>query len=179
MTLKRAIATAAAVTTILGASTALAGQSSPGDDDNDYEGRVEKSDQTYFGFDTNGKETKVTDVAAYLSYKCNNYPNGSGLFEVKGDAPIDNDKFSGVFEGKFKPTQMRSGPTPTPIVKSATTTYDVSGKLGKGGDADGKIEATVEFKLEGGGKGSCKAKNDGKWQAKRGKDIDAPLTPAP
>ena len=49
----------------ISAGAALAGGTAPfGDDDNDFEGRVEKNEDTYFGFDLKSNGDKVAGISA-------------------------------------------------------------------------------------------------------------------
>lgn len=159
----------------ISAGTALAGSDSPfGDDDNDYEGRIEQKQRSYFGFDLKSGGDKVGGVTAYLKYKCNGFPDGEGLFEAKGDTlPVENKRFDGVVKHTVKNQTMRGGEVP----KTITVIYDVKGELKSGGEASGTIEGNLKAKFAGGDSAKCKATSDGKWKATKGKDIDAPLPP--
>ena len=65
---------------------------------------------------------------------------------------------------------MRRGGDP----KSFEFSFDVSGELRNGGKAKGTIESKLDINLTGGDTAKCKAKDDGKWKAEKGADLDAP-----
>jgi len=157
----------------ISAGTALAGPpSSPfGDDENDFEGRVDKNEDTYFGFDLKSNGDKVAGVSAYLSYRCKDAKDGSALFEANDGKTLKmkGGEFSGTVEGKYRSGDMRGGDP-----KSFEFSYDVSGELLNGGKAKGKIESKLKINFTGGGSAKCNAKDDGKWKAEKGADLDAP-----
>ena len=151
---KTAFATLA-VLVALGATGAVAG--TPNDDDNDYEGWVSgKKDSTYFGFDLSENGRRVNGVTAYLFYRCEGGEAGSLLVESEGGLRVNNDgEFSGTTTGSSKLDPL---------------TYETTGTLLDDGRAKGTIKA--KGKLAPGV--TCKARNDGDWRAKEGRDIDYP-----
>jgi hypothetical protein len=145
------IAAVLATFAALGSGVATAGQTN--DDDNDYEGRVGGDEQTYFGFDLSPDGDRVKGITAYLHYNCGGSKEGSLLVETEGGLKLDGDrKFSGKTKGESKLD---------PIV------YNVTGKLGSGGKAHGTLKAKGNL-----GEITCRAENDGDWNAKKGRDID-------
>jgi hypothetical protein len=156
----------------ISAGTALAGAITPfGDDENDFEGRVERNKDTYFGFDLKSDGDKVAGVSAYLSYRCKDSMDGAALFEANDGKTlkVKGGEFSGTVEGKYRATDMR-GAEP----RSFEFSYDVSGELLDGGKAKGSIESRLRVNFIGGDSARCEAKDDGDWKAEKGADIDAP-----
>ena len=137
----------------LSAATAIA--AAPNDDDNDFEGRINKSEETYFGFDLSNNGKKVTGVTAYLRYQCQG-KGGSLLIETEGELKVEDGKFSGKTNGESK----------------LDVTYKTEGKLRNDGTAKGTIKATAVFNNTF----DCRSPNDGEWRAKEGRDIDVPKT---
>ena len=70
--------------------------------DNQYEGRVERTVGTYFGFDLNrtpgGK--KVAKVSALLRYNCVNGDGGVAAGRVNGRLRVEGDRFAGTLRGQ-------------------------------------------------------------------------------
>ena len=133
----------------LSAATAIA--AAPNDDDNDFEGRIDKSEETYFGFDLSNNGKKVTGVTAYLRYQCEG-KSGSLLIETEGELKVEDGRFSGKTKGESK----------------VDATYKTEGKLSNNGTAKGTIKATGVFENTF----DCRSPNDGVWRAKEGRDID-------
>ena len=150
----RALAATTAFVLAFGVGTAVAG--TPNDDDNDYEGRIGGSEETYFGFDLSENGNRVNGITAHVHYKCGN-EEGDLLVETDGGLRVDSDgRFSGKTTGESK----------------VSVTYITSGKLVGDGRARGTLEAKGKFN----GDTKCRVPNDGDWNAKEGRDIDAPFT---
>jgi hypothetical protein len=165
--LKRALIATATAATLLLAVPAQAGIPPSGDDDNDYEGRAEESQNTYFGFDKAGN--KVSGITAYLHYECQENSGGQALQETQGSLRVRNGKFAGKTTRSFAST--KHGPPDTVV------TYKTTGKLLPGGKAKGTIDAEIDFPQtmrRGNGTNTCFS---GKlnWKAKSGADLDAPI----
>lgn len=162
--MKKLVGTTLAVLVTLGSTQAIAGGGTA-DDENDYEGRVEKSDFSYFGFDKQGD--KVKGFTAYLFYQCDNGNYFPAMNETKGALKLDGKKFSGKLDLDFA---KRRGSLPT------SATYKITGKLGKNGTAKGTVEGETRYapiRARGSNPGKCfTGKLD--WKAKKGVDIDAP-----
>ena len=147
--MRRALFAGIAATVALGTGVATAGL--PNDDDNDYEGRIEKNEETYFGFDLSNNGKRVSGITAHVHYNCEG-KQGSLLIETEGELEVEHGKFSGKTKGESK----------------VDATYITEGRLIDGGKAKG----TVEIKGRFGANTKCKATNDGDWRAKQGRDID-------
>ena len=137
--------------------------------DNQYEGRVERTVGTYFGFDLNrtpgGK--KVAKVSALLRYNCVNGDGGVAAGRVNGRLRVEGDRFAGTLRGQPEPVRVghRLGPPSTSRIK-----YRVAGELRRRGRAKGSVDATLSFvpkMMRGGNRVRCySGKLD--WKARRG-----------
>lgn len=110
---------------------------SAGSVDNEYQGRVERTEGTFFGFDLakkNGK-TRVTNIGALLNYNCAGDGGGRGGAIAKGSLKVEKRKFAGKLEID---NSVRSGKRASP-----PGTYDITGRLGKHGKASGTIDAVI------------------------------------
>lgn len=146
--MKRTISMALA---LVAATAGIAVAGDLNDDDNDYEGRVNQNEETYFGFDLSPNGKRVSGITAYLHYNCGG-KQGNLIVETDGELKVDEDgKFSGKTKGQSK----------------IDVTYKTTGKLRGGGKARGTIKASGAL-----GDTKCKSPNDGDWSAKEGRDID-------
>ena len=153
--MRRALATALSFAFVFGAAPAIAGVSS-GDDDNDYEGRVDKNDDLYFGFDLNGDKSKVKGITAKLGYACENDDLVITLVETDGSLNLtDSGRFNGEMTYRENPNNK--------------VHYRVEGKLRKQGRARGTLKGTYEDPFY---ETPCRT-GEVDWRAKRGADIDA------
>ena len=151
--MKKALSISLALIAMAGAGVASAGPTS-NDDDNDYEGRIDERNKTYFGFDLSANGNRVNGITAFLHYVCEGGKSGNLLLETDGGLRVRDDEFSGKTSGQNK----------------LDVTYTTTGRLGADGRASGSLKA--KGVLEGVAK--CRATNDGDWKAKEGRDIDAP-----
>jgi len=149
--MKRAFVTAIVSVLAFGAGTAVAGQPLG---ENDYEGRVKGEDETYFGFDLSNDGKTVKKITGYFHFKCNNGKEGSLPARTKGTLKVKDGKFEGKTKGPSKGTMI----------------FETTGKLGKDGKANGTIEATLKVSEEL----TCTARDDGEWNAKKGRDVELP-----
>lgn len=156
--MRRALLAGLAAAFALSAGVAVAGGGLPNDDDNDYEGRIEKNEETYFGFDLSNDGKRVSGITAQVHYQCESGKNGTLLVESDGGLKVKDGKFSGKTSAESKLDPL---------------TYTTSGTLGE----DGKAKGTFKAKGFLGGSDPCRADNDGDWKAKEGRDIDVILMP--
>ncbi len=169
--IRRAAAAAALIGLAL-AATAAAGP--PGTVfDNRYEGRVERTPNTYLGFDVvKGGVKKIARVSALLHYNCSNGDGGDAAGRVRGKLRVEDGAFAGTLRGNPLPFRAASfrGPAPSRIK------YRVRGTLLKKGKARGTIDATLTFTptLRGGERVRCYT-GELDWRARRG--ADAPVAP--
>jgi hypothetical protein len=145
---------AAAIAFVLSLSVGIAVAGMPNDDENDYEGRMKKDEETYFGFDLSNDGKTVKGITAHLFYRCESGKKGSITVETKGGLKVKDGAFEGKTTGESKGLAI----------------YQTAGKL----KDEGKANGTLEAKLRLGGGDLCTARNDGEWNAKKGRDIDAP-----
>ncbi len=134
-------------------SIAFAGM--PNDDENEYEGRIENTSGTYFGFDLNASKTKVKGITARVGHACENDDLVIVLAEADGDLSLNGAR---RFSGNV------SNSDPDYKVK-----YHVEGKLRNHGRARGILRGSYK---DDSYETPCRT---GKvhWRAKRGADIDA------
>lgn len=115
---------------------------------NQYQGHVEKTPSSYFGFDVkkNGAVKRVKNVGAYLPYHCTGQPGTQWLYgPAKGSLRV---KRGGVFAGTLRVDQfVGRGAT-------ATGTYEITGKLRKGGKARGRVRGEIVITPTPGGPGT-------------------------
>ncbi|MDQ2675980.1 MAG: hypothetical protein M3Y34_04160 [Actinomycetota bacterium] len=149
--MKGALSTALALIVLAGAGVASAGPTS-NDDDNDYEGRVEGNQNTYFGFDLSANGNRVNGITASLRYVCESGKSGTLLVESDGGLRVIDGEFSGKTFAESK----------------LDLTYRTTGQLKPDGMAKGTLKAKGVF----GATDKCRAVNDGEWKAKKGRDID-------
>jgi hypothetical protein len=149
--MKRVLAMTVAGVFTLGTGIAFAGS------DNDYEGRVKGTDDTYVGFNLSNDGKKVKKITGYFHFKCNNGKEGSVPARTKGELKVKDGKFEGKTKGPSKGTMI----------------FETTGKLGKDGKAHGTIEATLKVSDEL----TCTARNDGEWSAKKGREVEVELPP--
>lgn len=169
-------ATAAAA--VLAVGLAIPAAAGPPDIfENEYEGRVENTPTTYFGFDVVKKQgkKKVAKVTALMRYNCVNGDGGDAAARAQGRLRVKRDgSFRGAVSGSPLPFRAphRLGPPST-----ARITYRVEGALLKRGRAKGKVDATLTFKPiapRGDGPIRCyTGKLD--WKARRA--AEAPVKP--
>jgi hypothetical protein len=167
---------AVAVAAVLAAGLAVPAAAGPPDIfENQYEGRVERTPGTYFGFDVVKKQgkKKVAKITALLRYNCVNGDGGDAAARARGKLRVKDGRFRGAVSGQPLPFRAphRLGPP-----SSARISYQVQGEVRKRGKAKGKIDATLRFTptMRGDGQVRCySGKLD--WKAKRG----AETTPKP
>lgn len=135
----------------LGAVPAAAGVQT-GDDENEYEGRVEKNSNTYFGLDRSGD--RVEGFTARILYDCEQGPLRL-LVQSKGDLRVEDKRFAGKLP-------IDGGPN-----NSATGNYRLRGRFG----ADGKVEGTIDAEVFFGTERCYSGRLD--WTARKGVDLDA------
>jgi hypothetical protein len=169
---RRAAMAAAAIAMVL-AVPAAAGP--PDIFENQYEGRVERTPTTYFGFDVvrQAGAKKVAKVTALVRYHCVNGSGGQAVGRVNGKLRVEDDRFHGTLRGQpllARAPQRRLGPPSTSRIQ-----YRLAGRLLRRGKAKGTIDATLKFTptLRGDGQVRCyTGKLD--WKAKRGADVVPP-----
>jgi hypothetical protein len=144
--------------------------------DNQYEGRVERTPNTYLGFDVvgNGGRKRVAKVTALVRYNCVGGGGGMALGRVNGRLRIEGGRFAGTLRGRpeLARASHRLGPPSTSRIK-----YGVQGELRSRRRARGKIDATLSFvptKMRGSNRVRCySGKLD--WKARRGANV--PVAP--
>jgi hypothetical protein len=135
--------------------------------ENQYEGRIEKTQATYFGFDIkkDGGVRRVAKVAAYVPYHCRGNGESARLYgEAKGSLRVNQD---GTFSGKLDVTDVLLRGT------SIRGTYEIDGELGKAGKAKGRIDARLASHDTKRGLSGLKCYSGGlDWKAKRGAEVE-------
>jgi len=125
----RTLAGTIAFTLVFGVAIAIAGISH-GDDENDYEGKIQNINGTYFGFDLNNSKTKVKGITGYVGFECDNNDVVYTLVEADGSLNLDGaNQFSGKVERVEGDLRVK---------------YDVKGGLVPGGKAKGRLKGTYE-----------------------------------
>jgi hypothetical protein len=145
--------------------------------ENDYEGRAERDQDTYVGFDVvkRGDAKKVAKVTAKLAYSCTNGSGGRATARARGKLEIGD----GEFAGKLRVPQDQIPTRATARGTSQSMTYAVAGKLLRRGKARGTIDAEIRFAATARGDGITRCYS-GKvdWRAKRGAEVvPQPLGP--
>lgn len=152
----------ASMVTMLVAGSALAGGAAPTDDQ--YQGAVEKTAGTYFGFDLAKKHgvTKVKHVSAIVNYNCAGQGEGGRIYARSNSSlKVKNGRFSGKV--KLKTVLPSRGST------GSSGTYGVSGKLLKHGKAKGTVDGVVFLDLSGRGGPRIRCYSGRvDWKAKKG-----------
>lgn len=120
--------TAGATVAICAAAPALAGLTFP---DAQYEGRIAGDGHTYLGFDVKRAKGKrfVRNIRAATPIVCKNGWVGYLYLRVKGRIPVRKNR-------AFRATRTATGPA-----AGSNLRVTLSGRLGKGGKARGKIHA--------------------------------------
>jgi hypothetical protein len=172
---RRAITAAAAIAVGL---TVPASAGPPDIFENQYEGRVESTPTTYFGFDVVKKQgkKKVAKVTALMRYNCVNGDGADAAARAQGRLRVKRDgSFQGTVSGQplpFRAPHRQLGPPGSARIK-----YRVEGTLLRRGKAKGKVDATLTFTPiapRGDGPIRCySGKLD--WKARRG--AEAPVKP--
>ena len=139
--------------------------------DNQYQGRVEKTPGSYFGFNVKKQHgvKRVKRVAAYLPYHCRGQTEPLRVYsEADGSLKLKPD---GSFAGKLKATQFlgRGGTGPR-------GTYELEGKIGDNGVAKGRIDANLRVnQARARGGSSLRCYSGGlDWKAKEGAEVGLP-----
>lgn len=137
--------------------------------ENQYEGRVEKTQATYFGFDIkrDGAVKRVAKVAAYMPYHCRGESESARLYgEAKGSLRV---KRNGSFSGKLDVKDVLLRGT------SIGGTYEIDGKLGKAGKAKGRIDAHIASHDTKRRISGLKCYSGGlDWKARKGAEVGLP-----
>jgi hypothetical protein len=140
--------------------------------ENQYEGRAERTRDTYVGFDvirTQGGR-KVANVSALLRYHCVNGDGGQAAGRVNGRLRVNGDRFAGTLRGQPEPFRgaHRQGPPGDSRLK-----YRVKGALLENGKAKGTIDATLKVApvLARGGQLLRCYTGELDWKARRGADV--------
>jgi hypothetical protein len=105
--------------------------------DNEYQGRVERTDGTYFGFDLAHKHgtTRVKRVIALLNYSCAGGSGGRAPALARGSLKVEKGAFAGKLQLDTSSRAARGG--------ISRGSYTVTGELRKHGKASGTIDAVV------------------------------------
>jgi hypothetical protein len=144
--------------------------------DNQYEGKVERNNFTYLGFDVVGQGTKkAARITAALHYSCTSGAGGRAAARARGRLRIKDGAFSGE-------VSVPKGEIPVRAARArgaqSSMTYKVSCKLRPGGRARGKIDAEIRF--EGIPRGidpfRCYSGRVD-WRARRGADVEPEPSP--
>ena len=143
--------------------------------DNEFEGRVERDQTTYFGFNLKSKqgEQKVAKVTARLRYTCDDGEAGPASARVRGKLLVHDQRFAGTLRRTADFVKARGlvarGGSPGKI------RYRVRGKLATKRKAKGTIDAEIRFRAvaptRGGQLVRCYT-GEVDWKAKRGADVE-------
>lgn len=146
------------------AAASLAAPASAGIDDNQWQGRVERDPNTYFGFDIDRTQSgkKVAKVGAYLGYSCTNGNQIRAYARIPGRLAVKNGRFAGILRDDNPPSRSARG-------TADSITYRVRGRFLRGGKARGRIDAELTYSTPG-GLGRCYS-GDLDWRARRGADL--------
>jgi hypothetical protein len=139
---------------LVAVAPAQAGVSS-GDDENEYEGRIDGIDGYYFGFDLNDAKTKAKGITARVGYECDNDDLVVTLVEANGQLNVND---AGEFNGKVS---YKEGP-------NSGVEYRVRGSLGNKGKASGTLKGKYEDPFYD---TPCRTGRVD-WRARRGADVE-------